>query len=196
MRFHYPLYSQMFQSLPISFWLINSTCAGTHEEYNGIIRNGAKLLFAYAEATVPKITVITRKVSLHVRSCRCIACGLVPMRLHCIQQPKIAPFHLFSLINSWFTQQDMCMFYRCMSNGAETPAAGHCVACNSKEAGCHQSHLRILLANTKFGYTNLVLILSHRYQYSKPQYYCPLPTHGLLSTAEIGLSLFNLHVRS
>jgi propionyl-CoA carboxylase beta chain len=34
---------------------------GTHEEYNGIIRNGAKLLFAYAEATVPKITVITRK---------------------------------------------------------------------------------------------------------------------------------------
>jgi len=37
-------------------------CAGTHEEYNGIIRNGAKLLFAYAEATVPKITVITRKV--------------------------------------------------------------------------------------------------------------------------------------
>ncbi len=34
---------------------------GTHEEHNGIIRNGAKLLFAYAEATVPKITVITRK---------------------------------------------------------------------------------------------------------------------------------------
>ena len=37
---------------------------GTHEEYNGIIRSGAKLLFAYAEATVPKITVITRKVIL------------------------------------------------------------------------------------------------------------------------------------
>ena len=75
----------MFQSLPISFWLINSTCAGTHEEYNGIIRNGAKLLFAYAEATVPKITVITRKVSLHVRSCRYIACSLDPdTRLHCI----------------------------------------------------------------------------------------------------------------
>lgn len=34
---------------------------GTYEEHNGIIRNGAKLLFAYAEATVPKITVITRK---------------------------------------------------------------------------------------------------------------------------------------
>jgi len=34
---------------------------GTDQEYNGIIRNGAKLLFAYAEATVPKITVITRK---------------------------------------------------------------------------------------------------------------------------------------
>jgi propionyl-CoA carboxylase beta chain len=34
---------------------------GTEQEYNGIIRHGAKLLYAYAEATVPKITIITRK---------------------------------------------------------------------------------------------------------------------------------------
>jgi propionyl-CoA carboxylase beta chain len=34
---------------------------GTGQEFGGIIRHGAKLLFAYAEATVPKITVITRK---------------------------------------------------------------------------------------------------------------------------------------
>jgi propionyl-CoA carboxylase beta chain len=34
---------------------------GTNQEHNGIIKHGAKLLFAYAEATVPKITVITRK---------------------------------------------------------------------------------------------------------------------------------------
>jgi propionyl-CoA carboxylase beta chain len=34
---------------------------GTQQEFGGIIRHGAKLLFAYAEATVPKITVITRK---------------------------------------------------------------------------------------------------------------------------------------
>ncbi|CAG8643996.1 7579_t:CDS:2, partial [Funneliformis caledonium] len=34
---------------------------GTAQEHNGIIRHGAKLLYAYAEATVPKITVITRK---------------------------------------------------------------------------------------------------------------------------------------
>jgi acetyl-CoA carboxylase carboxyltransferase component len=34
---------------------------GTVQEYGGIIRNGAKLLYAYAEATVPKVTVITRK---------------------------------------------------------------------------------------------------------------------------------------
>merc|ERR1712146_207876 len=34
---------------------------GVSQEHNGIIRHGAKLLFAYAEATVPKITVITRK---------------------------------------------------------------------------------------------------------------------------------------
>ncbi|HHY76213.1 MAG TPA: methylmalonyl-CoA carboxyltransferase [Firmicutes bacterium] len=34
---------------------------GVDQEYGGIIRHGAKLLYAYAEATVPKITVITRK---------------------------------------------------------------------------------------------------------------------------------------
>jgi propionyl-CoA carboxylase beta chain len=34
---------------------------GTDQEWNGIIRRGAKLLYAYAEATVPKVTVITRK---------------------------------------------------------------------------------------------------------------------------------------
>ncbi len=34
---------------------------GTAQEYGGIIRNGAKLLYAFAEATVPKVTVITRK---------------------------------------------------------------------------------------------------------------------------------------
>src|SRR5690606_32030523 len=34
---------------------------GTDQEWNGIITNGAKLLFAFCEATVPRITVITRK---------------------------------------------------------------------------------------------------------------------------------------
>jgi len=34
---------------------------GTQQEYGGIIKHGAKLLFAFAEATVPKVTVITRK---------------------------------------------------------------------------------------------------------------------------------------
>ncbi len=34
---------------------------GTSQEYGGLIKHGAKLLFAYAEATVPKITLITRK---------------------------------------------------------------------------------------------------------------------------------------
>ncbi len=34
---------------------------GTAQEYGGIIKHGAKLLFAYAEATTPKVTVITRK---------------------------------------------------------------------------------------------------------------------------------------
>jgi propionyl-CoA carboxylase beta chain len=34
---------------------------GTSQEYNGVIKHGAKLLYAYGEATVPKVTVITRK---------------------------------------------------------------------------------------------------------------------------------------
>jgi propionyl-CoA carboxylase beta chain len=50
---------------------------GTTQEYGGIIRNGAKLLFAFAEATVPKITIVLRKAyggaycvmsSKHIRS--------------------------------------------------------------------------------------------------------------------------------
>jgi propionyl-CoA carboxylase beta chain len=50
---------------------------GTAQEWGGIIRHGAKLLYAYAEATVPKLTVITRKAyggaydvmsSKHIRS--------------------------------------------------------------------------------------------------------------------------------
>jgi len=36
---------------------------GTNQEYGGIIRHGAKLIFAYAEATVPKISLLTRKAA-------------------------------------------------------------------------------------------------------------------------------------
>ena len=42
---------------------------GTDQEYGGIIRQGAKLLYAFTEATVPKITVITRKVSILTLYC-------------------------------------------------------------------------------------------------------------------------------
>jgi len=45
----------------ITFVDVPGFLPGTFQEHGGIIRNGAKLLFAYAEATVPKITVITRK---------------------------------------------------------------------------------------------------------------------------------------
>ena len=38
-----------------------ASCPGTAQEYGGIIKHGAKLLYAYAEATVPKVTLITRK---------------------------------------------------------------------------------------------------------------------------------------
>lgn len=45
----------------ITFVDVPGFLPGTHQEHGGIIRHGAKLLYAYAEATVPKITVITRK---------------------------------------------------------------------------------------------------------------------------------------
>ena len=49
-------------NLPIiTFVDVPGFLPGTVQEYNGIIRHGAKLLYAYAEATVPKLTVITRK---------------------------------------------------------------------------------------------------------------------------------------
>ncbi|MDN5797167.1 MAG: acyl-CoA carboxylase subunit beta [Intrasporangium sp.] len=45
----------------ITFVDVPGFLPGTAQEWDGIIRRGAKLIFAYAEATVPKITVITRK---------------------------------------------------------------------------------------------------------------------------------------
>jgi propionyl-CoA carboxylase beta chain len=50
--FHVPL---------VTFVDVPGFLPGTGEEWNGIIRHGAKLLYAFAEATVPKVTVVTRK---------------------------------------------------------------------------------------------------------------------------------------
>ncbi|MBN2501984.1 MAG: acyl-CoA carboxylase subunit beta [Anaerolineales bacterium] len=61
----------------ITFVDVPGFLPGTDQEHNGIIRAGAKLLYAYAEATVPKVTVVTRKAyggaycvmnSKHIRS--------------------------------------------------------------------------------------------------------------------------------
>jgi len=49
-------------SIPlVTFVDVPGFLPGTAQEYGGLIKHGAKLLFAYAQATVPKITVITRK---------------------------------------------------------------------------------------------------------------------------------------
>ena len=49
-------------SIPIvTFVDVPGFMPGTKQEYGGLIKHGAKLLFAYAEATVPKVTLITRK---------------------------------------------------------------------------------------------------------------------------------------
>ena len=49
-------------SIPlVTFVDVPGFLPGTDQEYGGLIKHGAKLLFAYSEATVPKVTVITRK---------------------------------------------------------------------------------------------------------------------------------------
>jgi propionyl-CoA carboxylase beta chain len=50
-----------FQIPLLTFEDVPGFLPGTNQEFGGIIRHGAKLLYAYAEATVPKVTVITRK---------------------------------------------------------------------------------------------------------------------------------------
>ncbi|MCL2457843.1 MAG: acyl-CoA carboxylase subunit beta [Desulfobulbus sp.] len=45
----------------ITFVDVPGFLPGTNQEFGGVIRNGAKLLYAYAESTIPKVTVITRK---------------------------------------------------------------------------------------------------------------------------------------
>ena len=45
----------------VTFTDVPGFLPGTNQEFNGIIKHGAKLIFAYAEARVPKINFITRK---------------------------------------------------------------------------------------------------------------------------------------
>ena len=54
-------YCDAFNIPLVTFVDVPGFLPGTQQEHGGIIRHGAKLLYAYAEATVPKVTVITRK---------------------------------------------------------------------------------------------------------------------------------------
>jgi propionyl-CoA carboxylase beta chain len=54
-------FADCFNIPVISFVDVPGFLPGTQQEWGGIIRHGAKIVYAYAEATVPKITVITRK---------------------------------------------------------------------------------------------------------------------------------------
>jgi propionyl-CoA carboxylase beta chain len=54
-------YCDAFNIPIVTFVDVPGFLPGTAQEFGGIIKHGAKLLFAYAEATVPKVTVITRK---------------------------------------------------------------------------------------------------------------------------------------
>lgn len=54
-------YCDAFNIPIVTFVDVPGFLPGTKQEYGGIIKHGAKLLYAYAEATVPKLTVITRK---------------------------------------------------------------------------------------------------------------------------------------
>lgn len=54
-------FSDCFNFPIITFMDVPGYLPGVQQEYGGIIRHGAKLLYSYSEATVPKITIITRK---------------------------------------------------------------------------------------------------------------------------------------
>ncbi len=54
-------FADCFNIPVVSFVDVPGFLPGTQQEWSGIIRHGAKIVYAYAEATVPKITVITRK---------------------------------------------------------------------------------------------------------------------------------------
>ena len=56
-----PLLRRASTSRSSPSWTCRASCPGTAQEWGGIIRHGAKLLYAYCEATVPKIALITRK---------------------------------------------------------------------------------------------------------------------------------------
>ena len=52
----------MLLIFPLLPWLtFPDICPGVDQEHAGVIRHGAKILYAYSEATVPKLTVILRK---------------------------------------------------------------------------------------------------------------------------------------
>ena len=58
---HFVRFCNAFNTPILTFVDVPGFLPGVAQEHGGIIRHGAKLLFAYAEATVPKLTVITRK---------------------------------------------------------------------------------------------------------------------------------------
>ena len=57
----YRILAHCFEIPILTFVDVPGFLPGTDQEHGGIIKHGAKLLYAYAEATVPKVTVITRK---------------------------------------------------------------------------------------------------------------------------------------
>ena len=65
--------------------------SGTQQEHGGIIKHGAKLLYALAEATVPKLTVITRKVSVHQQQLP-LSVDLLSYLPNCRHQPPPTTF--------------------------------------------------------------------------------------------------------
>ncbi|HEY6071846.1 MAG TPA: acyl-CoA carboxylase subunit beta, partial [Anaerolineales bacterium] len=74
---HFVRFCDSFNIPIVTFEDVPGFLPGTNQEHHGIIRSGAKLLYAYCEATVPKLTVITRKAyggaycvmsSKHIRS--------------------------------------------------------------------------------------------------------------------------------
>ena len=101
-----------FQIPLVTFVDVPGFLPGVAQEHGGIIRHGAKLLFAYAEASVPKLTVITRKAyggaydvmsSKHLRGDANYACATL---LHVGHRSHGAPPALIEILHRGLNDED------------------------------------------------------------------------------------------
>jgi len=90
---------RLLQYSVVTFVDFQASCRETAQEFGGVIRNGAKISYAFAEADIPKVTVITRKLtaSLCVMSSKHLRVILTMLahRRNCVMGQEVLPEVLY-----------------------------------------------------------------------------------------------------